>query len=154
MTDREAPRVLRWLVGLVCAGIALLLFASMASVLGAYVRSTVPGPGLGDLLAMSPVLAVGSFFAVLGYRLLRGRGARRGGGVLSPEALRLIGVLFAAPIAVTYMFWIAEIREFSVPTLLFLLLCGMIWGVPTAFCFVAASRRARVASETAQRRSP
>ena len=92
----------RWSFDQVAEKVAGLVLALFGLVLAAFpllvVIAAARGRAVGakDLAFGGGGALIGSFLCLLAYRLLTGRGARIGGGILSPTGYQLLGVAFAA----------------------------------------------------------
>jgi hypothetical protein len=86
-------RVVDIVIGFVCGLIVLGLLALFLMVLfGSIDRRVMPKPY--ELIGIMAIPGLGIFFGVLSYRLITGRGAKAGGGLLSPSGWRMIGIVF------------------------------------------------------------
>jgi hypothetical protein len=91
----QAGRVLDILVGLVCGVIGLGLL-SLATIIGSFgIKKGVTTQPI--FLFSLPIMAgLGAFFGLISYRLVLNRGAKLGGGLLSPTGWSVAGTIFAA----------------------------------------------------------
>ncbi len=88
------------------------------------------------------LLASTAFFGFVGFRLISGRGAKGGGGLLSPMGYRLLGVVLALLAMLVLFAVVSEIAAEGihvnyVPWVAFLVFLGVL----SVRCFVAAARR-------------
>jgi hypothetical protein len=125
-------RLIEILIGFVCGLIGLGLFVLFAMLLFESVdRWTMPKTaGLMEIMAIPPL---GIFFSILSYRLFTVRGAKDGGGLLSPSGWRIIGISFAFLAGIFFIGMIGlnmwELTGSLVATIVF-----------TAMCFYVANR--------------
>jgi hypothetical protein len=89
-----------------------------------------------------------AFFGLVGFRLISGRGAKAGGGLLSPIGYRLLGVVLAL---LPTLFLVALVIEIATEgihlEMMFVVIPLLLFGIPSVLCFVAAHRRAKVVSQ-------
>ncbi len=129
---------------LLAAFFGLILFAMVAVVISR-------GASIPDLKVMAGLLAFTAFFGLAGFRLISGRGAKAGGGLLSPMGYRLVGVVLAL-LAMLVFFVLASgtaTRGINL-TLVAAVISLVLFATPSVLsvlCFVAAHRRAKVVSE-------
>ncbi len=141
MTTLESPtrghhpiaRFLHVALGLIWTLLAVLfglgLFAIVADAISR-------GASIPDPKVMAGLLAFTAFFGLIGFRLISGRGAKAGGGLLSPMGYRLLGFVLAVLALIAFFWMIGE-------TILGAMIVVVLLGMPAVLCFVAAQQAAK-----------
>src|SRR5262249_11813981 len=89
---QRTGRLIVGAVGVILGAFALGMLALAVALLQAGVRFGNWSPGM--LVGIGVLAALAAFCGVLAFRLISGKGAREGGGILSPTAFRALGVVF------------------------------------------------------------
>ncbi len=91
-----ASRMMEVLIGVISGLIGLGLLSLVTLIVYTLAIGKGKAPNI-PFLTMTVIMAVtGTFFSLLSYRLLLNRGARVGGGLLSPFGWRVLGNIFMA----------------------------------------------------------
>jgi hypothetical protein len=112
--------------------------------LGAYpIRDLMVAVGVLALL-----LTFTAFFGLVGFRLISGRGAKAGGGLLSPIGYLLLGSVLVVPATLVFVTLVIGIATKGIHLKVVVAVIPLLlFGIPSVLCFVAAHRRAKVVSQ-------
>ncbi len=94
------------------------------------------------------LLASTAFFGLVGFRLISGRGAKAGGGLLSPIGYLLLGSVLVVPATLVFVTLVIGIATKGIHLKVVVAVIPLLlFGIPSVLCFVAAHRRAKVVSQ-------